>query len=318
MNILITGIKGEIGQRLSAELSSRGNAVFGCDLLQSSEESSYTTSVLESSYSYFQCDIAEYRQLSQMFEHLPKIQFVFNCAAGCGRWGGEDFYEPMWTTNVIGLKNILEIQKKLGFKLIHFSTSEIYGDYGGVLTEDITEKYAVHPYSDYAITKYANEMQLKNASKLFGSNNVIVRPFNIFGIGERFSPYRSYISKFIYCCIKNKPFTVYPNHKRSITYLDDAVRAIANIGNNFINGEIYNISGDHYQTVLDTANMIIRLSEANPALMKIEDKYELMTVIDKHADNSKAKRDLGYYDSLPLEDALGITIEWARTVLSKE
>jgi nucleoside-diphosphate-sugar epimerase len=64
--------------------------------------------------------------------------------------------------------------------------------------------------------------------------------------------------------------------------------------------------------------MIIKLSEANPSLIQIKDEYEPMTVIDKHADNSKTKRDLGYYDSMSLEEALGITIEWARTFLGKE
>ena len=42
----------------------------------------------------------------------------------------------MWQTNAIGTKNIIHLQEKYGFRLVHFSSSEVYGDYEGVMLEE--------------------------------------------------------------------------------------------------------------------------------------------------------------------------------------
>ena len=50
-------------------------------------------------------------------------------AAEFGRWNGEDFYETLWRTNAVGTKNVIRLQERLKFRLIHFSSSEVYGDW---------------------------------------------------------------------------------------------------------------------------------------------------------------------------------------------
>lgn len=49
----------------------------------------------------------------------------------------------MWQTNAIETKNIIRLQEKYGFKLVHFSSSEVYGHYGGVMLEDVTDKFPI-------------------------------------------------------------------------------------------------------------------------------------------------------------------------------
>ena len=73
------------------------------------------------------CDVAAYRQLEEMFTYSPSFDYVYHTAAEFGRWNGEDFYEQLWRTNVIGTKNILRMQEKYRFKLVFFSSSEVYG-----------------------------------------------------------------------------------------------------------------------------------------------------------------------------------------------
>jgi dTDP-glucose 4,6-dehydratase len=41
-------------------------------------------------------------------------RYVYNLAAEFGRWNGED-HDRMWTSNVIGTKNLLRLQEKHGF-----------------------------------------------------------------------------------------------------------------------------------------------------------------------------------------------------------
>ena len=42
-------------------------------------------------------------------------------------------------TNVVGTKNMIRMQEKK-FRMIFFSSAEVYGDYEGVMTEDVMEK----------------------------------------------------------------------------------------------------------------------------------------------------------------------------------
>lgn len=71
---------------------------------------------------------------------IHSCDYVYHLAAEYGRWNGEDYYENLWTTNVIGTKNILRLQEKYRFRQIFFSSCEVYGDYDGIMTEDVMDK----------------------------------------------------------------------------------------------------------------------------------------------------------------------------------
>src|SRR4030042_1563702 len=120
--ILVTGGTGFIGTHLVSELRKRGHEVLAADILNSDRED------------YRRTDVRNFRQLERIFEN-GRFDHVFHLAAEYGRWNGEDYYENLGETNVIGTKNILRLQERLKFKLIFFSSAEVYGDYGGVMRE---------------------------------------------------------------------------------------------------------------------------------------------------------------------------------------
>ena len=129
MRILVTGSKGIVGLKLVSELEQRGHSVFGVDLLHHPGEVGYVQKMSSEDWTYSRCVIGEYRQLERIFNEAGPFDAVYNCAAEFGRWNGEDYFEQVWKSNLIGLKNIIRLQEKLDFKLIHFSSSEVYGDY---------------------------------------------------------------------------------------------------------------------------------------------------------------------------------------------
>ena len=89
---------------------------------------------------YIRCDVSKYRQVERIFEeHKFDYVYHFHLAAEYGRWNGEDYYENLWMTNVVGTKNMIRMQEKK-FRMIFFSSAEVYGDYEGVMTEDVMEK----------------------------------------------------------------------------------------------------------------------------------------------------------------------------------
>ena len=88
---------------------------------------------------YIRADVRNFRQLERVFEK-SNFDYVYHLAAEYGRWNGEDFYENLWETNAIGTKNIIRLQENHKFKMVFFSSAEVYGDYEGVMTEDVMEK----------------------------------------------------------------------------------------------------------------------------------------------------------------------------------
>jgi dTDP-glucose 4,6-dehydratase len=316
MRILVTGGLGTVGSVLARDLRHRGHKVIVCDRFHSPDEVGFSLRTDVDAPSYARCEIEDFRQLERLFEKLGPFDAVYNLAAEFGRWNGEDFYEQLWRTNAIGMKNIIRLQEKTRFKLIHFSSSEVYGDWEGVMAEDTMEKHEIKQMNDYALSKWVNECQIRNSAIQFGTESVIVRLFNTYGPGEYYSPYRSVNCRFIYCALMGLPWVVFRGHFRTSTYIDDTVRALSTIVERFKPGEVYNISSTQYHSIEELSDLIVKLTGANPALVQHKDA-EIMTTKIKRVDNAKAVRDLGQVDSVSLEEGLRRTVEWMRSVYQK-
>src|SRR5439155_1570793 len=124
-------------------------------------------------------------------------------------------------------KNVIRLQERHKFRLIFFSSAEVYGDYAGVMSEDLMKTIPIRQLNDYAITKWAGELMCLNSAEQFGTETVRVRPVNCYGPGEHYTPYRGFIPKFIYHALHGKPYTVHRGHKRIIDYVEDSCRTFA-------------------------------------------------------------------------------------------
>jgi dTDP-glucose 4,6-dehydratase len=303
MKILVTGGLGFIGSNLVLELRKRGFEVWVCDLMHSECSD------------YVRCDVSKYRQVEFMFEQHD-FDYVYHAAAEYGRWNGEDYYENLWLTNVVGAKNILRMQKKKGFKMVFFGSAEVYGDYDGVMSEDVMDKVPIRQMNDYAIAKWANELQIMNSAAMFGTETVRVRLFNVYGPGEHYTPYRGFIPKFIYKALHNSPYTVYLGHRRTLEYVDDVCRTLANIIDNFRAGEVYNLGGDEQYEVKYVSDLILRYLGKNDSKV-IYKKTEPFTTKVKTPDSSKAKRDLGFKLTVTIDEGMQKTVKWFKRVYEK-
>src|SRR5206468_12312100 len=160
------------------------------------------------------CDVGEYRQIERVMERT-KPEFVYHLAAEFGRRNGEDFYESLWRTNAIGTKNVLRLQERLGFRMLFASSSEIYGEFGGLMSETVPDRLPMQQLNDYAISKWANELQVRNSAMRFSTETVRVRIYNTYAPGEYYSPYRYESCIFVYRAMHRLADDVNVNHKRS-------------------------------------------------------------------------------------------------------
>lgn len=311
-NILVTGGLGAVGSYLVRSLEREGHNVFIADLPHNNRTN------------YARCDVGEFRQVERLWTgggwengYTPqgrKFDTVYHLAAEFGRWNGEDHYEQVWKTNAIGTKNIIRMQEREGFEAIYFSSSEVYGDYQGVMSESVMDEIEVKQMNDYAISKWVNEQQVMNSAEQFGTNSVRVRLFNTYGPGEPYSKYRSVICLFCYRALHDIPYTVYTGHKRTSTYIADCADALANICTNFKAGEAYNIGGTAYHDIEEVSDIILRhlgKKHREEELVTFAEP-EIMTTKVKQIDSAKARRDLDLKNTIDLEAGIANTLEWMK------
>jgi dTDP-glucose 4,6-dehydratase len=300
--ILVTGGKGFIGTNLTEELRKRGHEVWTCDLVPGEDARHY------------KLDVGSFRQLEAALE-TRSFDYVYHLAAEYGRHNGEDHYENLWRTNVVGTKHILNLQAQYRFRLVFFSSAEVYGEYDGVMKEDVMDDVPIKQINDYAISKWAGEQQCLNQAAKHGTDIVRVRPVGCYGPHEFYNPYRGVIPIFVYRSLTGQPFTSHRGHRRIFDYVDDTCRTFANIADNFIPGEVYNVGGkeDWDVSIEELANMVIEITGCDASLMKPENE-EQFTTLTKIVDFSKARRDLGHDPQVSLEQGLRRYADWMREV----
>lgn len=305
MRILVTGSNGFLGTHLCAELRKRGHAVVGLDLTHHGE---------------LRCDVTKYRQLDKFSVIHPHV--VYHLAGEFGRKNSE-FYEQMWETNVLGTRNVIEFCLENKAKLIFASSSEAYGDLcenrfetGTTrpfpLKEEMLEKLVPKFGNEYALSKYTNEKQIEIARQ-HGLNARILRFFNAYGPGERYSPYRSVVCLFVSDFLHNRNPVAYRSYCRSFLYIDDWTATVANVCERYdsLQHDCYNIAGADYTSIeqlVEIIQKVIPESSSRP-FWKDTDPFNVRT---KRADISRAVAELGLKQSVSLEEGIRRTAEWMK------
>ncbi len=298
MNILVTGSKGTLGTPLVKELFRRGHTVAQCDLQHHGDQN------------YYRADISNYRQLEHVFEQDYDV--VYHLAAEFGRINGEEYYDTMWQTNVIGTQNILEWQRRKGFKLIFASSSEVYGDVdASALTEELMENIEIRQKNGYAISKWVNEQQIMNYEKRYGNKVMRLRFFNAYGPGERYHHYRSVVCLFCYRALHSLPYDVYEGYHRVFMYIDDFIPTLANAADKFIAGNVINIGGTEYRSVRDVSDTILKYVGKDDSLVRYL-PADAHNVTSKCPDITKAQKLLGHDPETILEVGIPLTLEWMK------
>lgn len=137
--------------------------------------------------------------------------------------------------NVLLTERLVRAANEYGVRFVLVSSSSVYGNAGELPTP---EHAPAAPLNPYALSKVAAEA----ATREHGSDAVIVRPFTVYGPGQR--PEMAF-ARWIDLLRAGRPLPWYaaPGTARDFTYVDDAVAGILAALRRGRAGEAYNLSG---------------------------------------------------------------------------
>ena len=212
-------------------------------------------------------------------------------------------------TNLIGTLNILTAAKENCIeKLIHTSTSEVYGTAKYV---PIDEEHPLQGQSPYSASKIGADKIAESFYRSYDLSVAIIRPFNTYGPRQSA---RAVIPTIITQALtKDQIFlgSLYPT--RDYTYVEDVIEGFIKVAESPKSiGKVINIGSNFETSIGDLANKIISVIGKNaeivtdPARVRPQDSE----VERLWCDNTKAKRLLGWESKTSLDEGLKKTIGW--------
>ncbi|MBN1970655.1 MAG: dTDP-4-dehydrorhamnose reductase [Candidatus Delongbacteria bacterium] len=246
-------------------------------------------------------DITSYNTLDNYLSSV-KIDLIINCAAYTKVDKAEDEKEEALKVNTSSIENLVKLQEKYNFSIIHFSTDYVFD---GKSSRPYRETDQTCPINYYGQTKLASEdILIKN------SNNYLI--FRISWLYYRFG--YNFVKTMLNIMGNGKDLNIVSDQIGSPTNAFDLAdvinKIINNCGYNFTDFKgIYNFSNEGVASWYDFAKAISRIknynNEIKPILTKdypTAAKRPSLSVLDK----SKVKSELNvntihWYDSLERE-----------------
>lgn len=218
--------------------------------------------------------------------------------------------ESYVSTNVTGTLNICQAALENGVsKVIHTSTSEVYGTAQYV---PIDEKHPLQPQSPYSASKIGADAMAMSYFNSFELPLTIARPFNTYGPRQSARAIiPTIITQIADGATEIKLGDVTPT--RDFNYVTDTCRGfIALAESDAVLGQTVNIGSNYEISVGDTLKLIKRLMNSNVNFVTEEQRVrpEKSEVFRLWCDNSELKRLTGFVPQVTIEQGLQKTIDW--------
>jgi len=299
LKILVTGGAGFIGKHLVKLLIKKGNEVTIFDNFSNSSKES----ILHLIEIGAKCIEGDIRNESEIFDATKNKNIIIHLAAKISV--EESFKNPSDTfeTNVDGTKNVLIACKKNSIKkMIVASSAAIYGE--SVSQIQLNEEAETNPISPYGKSKLIMEKEINEFTSKYKINCVILRFFNIYGIGQS-NEYAGVISKFINNLQNNLSLIIYGNgnQTRDFVAIGDIINLIFQICNlKFEKTNSYNIGNSKAISIIELAKLMIHISKKDIKIICKEKKKG--DILHSVAKIDKAKEKLNYEPKITLKQGI--------------
>ncbi len=277
--ILVTGADGFIGRALVKRLRESGALVTGLDLKDADICDPASLLKFKSGHKY------------ELVYHLASISYVPRA------WQDP---QGMYRTNLLGTLNVLEFCRVRQVKKLVFMSSYVYGRPKYL---PIDEEHPVAPANPYAWSKYLGEMLCRAYANDFGLNCVILRPFNIYGPGQKadflIPTIMSQVARGGKVVVKDlKP-------KRDFLFLGDMVEALLAAGSRRTKSmDVVNIGYGQSYSIREIIELAGENTGRKIAVGSLGEKRR-GEINDVVAEIGKAKKELRWRPAVGLREGLG-------------
>ena len=302
--ILVTGGAGFIGSHLCEKLLKGDNYIYCLDNFYSSEKSNIKNLLKNKNFEHILHDIQKPIDLD--------VDEIYNLACPASPIHYQK--DPLFTLNTcfIGTSNILDLAKSNNAKVIHTSTSEVYGN---PLISPQNEAYQgnVNPVgirACYDEGKRVAETLVYDYVRMHNLDVRVARLFNTYGPKMHPNDGRV-VSNFIIQAIHSRPLTVYGDgsQTRSFCYVSDIVRALILLMElDFMPSSPINLGNPEERTINNAANFIIEKCKSN-SLIEFHD-LPSDDPLQRKPDISMAMSKLSWAPEVSFEDGLNKTIAY--------
>jgi len=309
--ILVTGGAGFLGSHLCDRLIERGDEVICVDNFFTGRKDNIRHLVGHPRFELIRHDIVH-----SLYVEADQI---YNLACPASPVAYQ--YNPIKTikTSTVGVVNVMGLAKRCSARVLHASTSEVYGD---PTIHPQTEDYwgnvnPIGPRSCYDEGKRVAESLVMNYHHDHGTEVRLIRIFNTYG--PRMDPNDGrVISNFITQAIRGEPITIYGDgtQTRSFCYCSDLIAGMMALMDQDTETGPINIGNPVENTMIELANEVLKQTGSKSKLSHVELPED--DPKQRCPDITKAKTKLQWEPQVPLAEGLEKTITYYRELLAQE
>jgi len=305
--VLVTGGAGFLGSHLCDRLIARGDEVICVDNFFTGKRRNIQHLLDHPRFEVIRHDIVHPLYL--------EVDRIFNLACPASPEAYQ--FNPIKTikTSTVGMVNVMGLAKRCQARVLHASTSEVYGD---PLVHPQTEDYWGHvnpigPRSCYDEGKRIAESLLMNYHEAHGTEVRLIRIFNTYG--PRMDPNDGrVISNFIRQALVGDDITIYGDgtQTRSFCYCEDLIEGMLRLMDQDDQTGPVNIGNPVENTMLELAEAVIAAIGSSSKIthhpLPEDDPKQ------RCPDITRARKWLDWEPKVLLKDGLEKTIEWHRNL----
>lgn len=302
---LVTGAAGFIGSHVAQACLDAGMQVVSTDDLSGG----FLENVPRES-DWAEGDLRDADFVAALWRDHGPFDYVYHLAAYAAEGLSHFIRAFTYRTNLEATMNLVN-QAVIGEvkRFVFTSSIAVYGAHQLPMTEDLTPE----PEDPYGISKYAVELDLAAAQRVFGLEYTIFRPHNVYGERQNISdPYRNVVGIFMNSVLRNRPMPVFGDglQTRAFSHIDDVAPAIALSPTiPATANETYNIGADQPVSIAELAELVARAFDVEPQIERLPVRNE---VVHAFSDHAKLRDVMDMGEPIRLDEGICRMAEWVR------